>query len=975
MISRLVPLVVVVSLLSCWILPSSVVAASSSSSSSPSEGNECERLQDTLTYTQEKAPRDLSSVFPVVVEKINRVLDGVVDVHVEWTGAELHGRVGEHIIECTVTRLFTGNKNNDTSNDNDNNNNNKKSRMDESGREVTSHCFHVPFTILDTDECKLPLGHSMRHICPPSSVCVNTDGSYECSCPRLSGGDGGDLTKRGPWELSFSSSEKTSCASSPSTIECCSTQARSTEGKRCRERFHCPIDPCGENHDCATSAKCVRAKSPNLNNDDQKGLMSSSLNTQLYTCQCPAGLMGNGKACRQGIDPPPQPKVMFDKVTPTALTLQNNYYCGCTKPRVDACSGFPPCQEKHEICTVSAATDNKPVCDCKKGYVRHDEYGCVDVNPPELILLKDPRGEKILRLKQGDEYREHMVDIKDENAEDYLRSLKVTYSQPLPRGCILGMRGFDVNYTVAMPWATPPDVTVTRQVIIEDIDECSILLDRKELKKYEQNCPQLIPRCDTAAGSECHNTNGSYTCQCPAQTIGDGFLKSAKFDDSAYPAPSTFKGGTSCVDTSKPVITVQGPNPKIFRVAKCGGLNGVMSPYSRNNQNDDEKEKLTSNQRFLYLTDIKEMILATAGAELCATYENPDVNASDCVKAIDRTYKGKVDLSDRVIVGDPVQKAELHWVVPYDVKDDAGNQAATIYRDVMVEEVNLAKMEKKIREEVISDEKRRTKRAIDNAVREERKKWDADNRASNNRSRRNTAESAEKTCPACSPCVCPDTDVVNAATCSVHCNNMSSSCRRQPSDESYVIALLSWLEDTVPVELPPSLIIAFLFFVLFYVSQWILALIFNPKVYTNYDYGNYGSINDGMVLATHPEPRQLVPAQRNSDTTNYNHTTYGRPPSASLSTTTNHLQNERHGGAFFSPGSQLGSPPPSRNNLHNSDSGNNHVPTTPAAAAAAAASTKCRPAANNDASSSDSPAGRATASATRSKSTAPDTAR
>ena len=62
MISRLVPLVVVVSLLSCWILPSSAVAASSSSSSSPSEGNECERLQDTLTYTQEKAPRDLSSV-------------------------------------------------------------------------------------------------------------------------------------------------------------------------------------------------------------------------------------------------------------------------------------------------------------------------------------------------------------------------------------------------------------------------------------------------------------------------------------------------------------------------------------------------------------------------------------------------------------------------------------------------------------------------------------------------------------------------------------------------------------------------------------------------------------------------------------------------------------------------------------------------------------------------------------------------
>ena len=39
------------------------------------------------------------------MDKVNRVLDGVVDVEVEWTGADLHGRVGEHIVEGTVTRL------------------------------------------------------------------------------------------------------------------------------------------------------------------------------------------------------------------------------------------------------------------------------------------------------------------------------------------------------------------------------------------------------------------------------------------------------------------------------------------------------------------------------------------------------------------------------------------------------------------------------------------------------------------------------------------------------------------------------------------------------------------------------------------------------------------------------------------------------------------------------------------------------
>ena len=284
------------------------------------------------------------------MEKINRLLDGVVDVEVEWTGAELHGRVGEHIIETTVTRLTGSNSSIVNSGD---------TRIDEFGRVVTSRCFHVPFTILDTDECLLPSNHPMRHVCPSPSVCVNTDGSYDCSCPRLSVSNDND--ERSPWEVSFSSSAKTSCPSSPSTLGCCPGMAHSAEGKRCRERFRCPLDPCADStadaakkktHDCAPSATCVRAESPNINNsnnnhDDKKQESSSSSSTvQLYTCQCPEGLMGNGKSCRPGIDAPPQPKVMFDGVTPTGKTVKNNYYCGCTKPRVDACSGFPPCQGK-----------------------------------------------------------------------------------------------------------------------------------------------------------------------------------------------------------------------------------------------------------------------------------------------------------------------------------------------------------------------------------------------------------------------------------------------------------------------------------------------------------------------------------------------------------------------------------------------------------------------------------------------------
>ena len=692
----------------------------------------------------------------------------------------------------------------------------------------------------------------------------------------------------------------------PSTKGCCTALAHTAEGKRCRGRFNCPIDPC-MNHDCASTATCSRAESPNIIDGGKKNEESSPLPTsssQLYSCRCPEGLMGNGKTCRPGIDLPPKPMVMFDGVTPTALTVKNNFYCGCTKPKVDACSGFPPCQGKHEICTVSAATDHKPVCACRQGYVHHEEYGCVDVNPPTLKLRNDPRGDQVLRLKQGDEYREHMVDIVDDNAEDYLRSLKVTYSQPLPSGCLTGVGEFQVNYTVAMPWANPPYVRITRRVVIEDINECSILSNTNLLKKYKQGCPQLIPQCDLEAGAECQNTVGSYSCRCPVRTKGDGFLPSAKFSDgdTAYLKPSSFAGGTSCVDVSKPVITLQGPNPKVFRVGEFSGLTGIMSPYSKSNHNEDEKEKLIKSQRGLYESDIKEMIRATAGAELCSTHENPRMKPSDCIEAIDHTYKGKVDLSDRVKVGDPIQKSFLHWVVPYDVKDDAGNEATTVYRDVVVEEVSLSGIEKKIREEATRENQRRTDRAIANAIREERKKWETEARSSTkNRSCPNT-----KSCPPCPPCDCRETDSVDDASCSAQCTNISATCQ-ELNDNNYVYKLLLLLEDTFPPHLVGMVVLCFIGAGFIYMVNWVI-FIFNPKSYTDYNYRNHDSINDEMVLATKPAARPVVPTQTHNGT---NHIATPMPPTASYSTGTAQHGNDA---TFFSPGSQMGtqSPYPNR---------------------------------------------------------------
>lgn len=543
---------------------------------------------------------------------------------------------------------------------------------------------------------------------------------------------------------------------------------------------------------------------------------------------------------------------------------------------------------KHEICTVSS--NNEPVCACKPGYVHNEQYGCVDESPPTLRLRHDPDRDQTLRLKQGDVYQEYMVDIIDENAEDYLRSLKISYSRPLPTGCLTRVGEFHVNYTVAMPWATPPYVRTTRRVVIDDIDECSI-----NVSKFQHSCPTLVPQCDRAAGAKCINTIGSYACQCPSQSSGDGFLESAQFGES-NPAPNSYNGGTSCVDTSKPVIALQGPNPKVFKICECGGLSGIMSKAK-----SADDAKLHGEQQQLYSYDIKEMIRATAGAELCATYDKTSPKPSDCVKATDHTHQGDVDLSDRVVVGEPIQKSALHWVVPYDVKDDAGNEAVTVYRDVEVQEVDLASLESKIRQEVIKEQKAERKREIHMAIQEEKAKWVKENVASTTGNRR--------ACPTCPPCDCPDASSSMSA-CQTYCGDVSQSC--QLSDESWVYSFLFTLHGIFPANAVPIIALVGVLAVLFIALKLVWSCCFNQQP-RRYDYGDYRDDsnvgNDEMsVLAVQRSngTQSHAPSATPNATSNGrpsfgsplgNNASFGSPPPNSLSVGAPNRP-------FFSPGGQ-----------------------------------------------------------------------
>jgi len=796
-IRRLTPTTVgslAITLFALALLTSPATADNAAVSDTPPPPPTCERLATSLTYSQDAAPADVSGILRVVVEKINRDVTGVVDVEVAWSGAELHKRVGERIVKCTVTRLMddAGSVAAATAG---------RRGKDDLGRDVVTQCFEVPIAVSDVNECTLPKSNAMAHRCHPSALCVNTSGSYECVCPadgaaskplppdfaadsaywRRLAADA--ASNRSAWELSLASSAESSCPGAASTHRCCDDDGRSPDGRFCRSSFVCPKDPCsvlhthsaiGGNHNsnneggvgrgsCAPDATCRRADSPLAHPD--------------HVCDCPEGHWGSGRACVPGMDGRPDPKVGYDGVTPTEETkrkLDAGLICGCSLPVVDACAGFPKCPGKHETCTVTE--NNTPQCACRPGYVRDDRYGCVDEHPPVLELRPDPAHTDprthVTHLSQGDKYVEFGVDVRDTNAEEYLRSLKITYSRALPQGCLSEMGEFYVNYTVATPWTTPEFVRATRTVVVENVDECGV----REGLGVGANCPELVAMCDVESGAVCKDEIGTYSCLCPEGTEGDGFrlIPRLKPDGKGgfigSMVPRGYKGGTGCRDTSRPVIEILGPNPKVFQVAKVNGLKGVM----RTGEDADSHERvktLNAEHRSGYERDLRSMIRATSGAELCATTAKPNVRPTDCIRATDRTYKGLVDLTGNVSVGEPISKdgSPLHWRVPYNVVDEAGNKAKTVWREVIIKEVDLNDFEQHAIKEARANHEEDVKMAVNDAIIKERKRA-----ATLNNNNKDTVG-----CSACKPCNCNDqqgtADVLTVNECDEVCDRKISA--------------------------------------------------------------------------------------------------------------------------------------------------------------------------------------------------------
>eukprot|EP01084_Bolivina_argentea_P177041 306234_1 len=242
---------------------------------------ECIMVEERMTYCQDEAPRDISDMLHAVSKHLNTVLQDVVKVELTYSGDSIHSKVGRHTVTGLVQRL-----------------------REDGTRDST--CVKMAFDILDVDECQLPHSNKWHHHCHPSTVCINTNGSYECACP---------VERR---EGAVKGSGLGSCQGGEMlSSECCKAFEGGEEKLKdaCRASFKCYVNPCPG--DCSPDATCEGSNGT-------------------FTCRCPISTYGNGRICASHQAKPEEMIILIDADT-GKLISDPTRVCGCREAVKDFC--------------------------------------------------------------------------------------------------------------------------------------------------------------------------------------------------------------------------------------------------------------------------------------------------------------------------------------------------------------------------------------------------------------------------------------------------------------------------------------------------------------------------------------------------------------------------------------------------------------------------------------------------------------
>ena len=298
------------------------------------------------------------------------------------------------------------------------------------------------------------------------------------------------------------------------------------------------------------------------------------------------------------------------------------------------------------------------------------------------------------------------------------------------------------------------------------------------------------------------------------------------------------------------------------------------------------------------------MIVATSGAELCATSLRKNVRPTDCVRAKDHTYKGVVDLTARVSVGEPIHDgAPLRWKVPYNVMDDAGNKAKTVWRSIIVEEVGLDDFESSNDAAILTNRREEVDHAVREALEKERKRVAV---ASNNK---------HQVCPPCAPCNCKgkkDCSGLSTSECNSICDRklaaaaassgascppmyLERSTSHEMSEYKITQTLKNYLESLIgPSSMELLFVACFVTVMLYILQRLIRALFFSSGPYVRTYYADEERERMMMQNVSYYRSPTATTTTRPAPTSTPS-SSVSRPPTASLS-------SQRNG--IFSPTQQ-----------------------------------------------------------------------
>lgn len=507
--------------------------------------------------------------------------------------------------------------------------------------------------------------------CPNNTQCVNTIGSFKCDC--LPGYKDLDPAHPGKQCVDVNECESKSlnqchkyaeCINTEGSYRCVCTEGYEGDGKHCTPRKTCDF----KDHECVKESKCIPCNENNKNCHKTKGRPA------YYQCHCNDGYEGdglkNGTGCVDINECERDPNICGDHAK--CVNLPGRHECVCDSgysltQRYGklACVNINECELRKGIdkgahdCSDDAIchdTEGSFECICKKGFETdpqlkgHTAKGCIDRQPPKV----EPEGEKNMKFTQYSSYSEKGIKILHSRNDDSKHKYHVEWDPVLQYEYLLDVGYYKraVNYTVSVPDNTAEPIQTTyRNVEILDINEC--LVAKEESNKLNK---QFYPLCHKLA--DCVNLNGSYTCQCKEGyrcKNCDGFTKEAATrnwkDEPWYNhKPVGINGGTGCIDTKPPEITLLGEENNVeIALCKCGTL----------------VEKVRMPSEF----------------ELCEKPEN-----GRCFKAYD---ENDGDLTNKVKVTHR-EVGNKTWEYTYTVSDAAGNNATRIRRNITVIDLDLA---------------------------------------------------------------------------------------------------------------------------------------------------------------------------------------------------------------------------------------------------------------------------------------------